>query len=195
IIGKAKAYVHELLSEKLPAGYLFHNFQHTQEVVEVCEEIAASMRLSQQDTENLQLAAWFHDTGFVEKRERHEEKSAQLAHSFLVRQNYPEAHIKTVERLILSTKEGVEPNDTLEKILHDADIAHIGRKRFFKKGELLRMEWEQAENTSYSDSEWAHIQLDFLINNKFCTLYALDKFDERRIQNIDKQRSNIQAFR
>jgi predicted metal-dependent HD superfamily phosphohydrolase len=195
IIGKAQMYVHELLSEKLPGGYLFHTFQHTQEVAEVCGEIAASMHLSKKDAENLQLAAWFHDTGFIEKREGHEEKSAQIARAFLSRQNYPEEQIKTVERLILSTKEGVEPNDTLEKILHDADIAHIGRKRFFKRGDLLRMELEQAENTSYSDNEWAHIQLDFLINNKFCTLYARDKFDERRMQNIEKQRSSIQLFR
>ena len=195
IIGKAQMYVHELLSEKLPGGYLFHNFQHTQDVIEVCEEIAASMHLSKKDAENLQLAAWFHDTGFIEKREGHEEKSAQLARTFLSHQNYPEDQVKTVERLILSTKEGVEPRDILEKILHDADIAHVGRKRFFKRGDLLRMELEQAQNVGYSDSEWAQIQLDFLINNKFCTLYARDKFDERRMQNIEKQRSSIQLFR
>lgn len=195
ITGKAKAYVHELLSEKLPDGYLFHNFQHTQEVAEVCKELAEPIHLSKKASENLQLAAWFHDTGFIEKREGHEEKSAQLARAFLSRQNYPEEQIKTVERLILSTKEGVEPRDTLEKILHDADIAHVGRKRFFKRGDLLRMELEQVENISYSDQEWAQIQLDFLINNKFCTLYARDQFDGRRLQNIEKQRSSIQQFR
>jgi predicted metal-dependent HD superfamily phosphohydrolase len=188
-------YVHELLSEKLPSGYLFHNFQHTQEVAEMCREIAAAVHLSKKEAEHLLLAAWFHDTGFVEKREGHEEKSAQIARAFLSRQNYPEEQIKTVERLILSTKPEPTPGDTLEKILHDADIAHVGRKRFFKRGDLLRMELEQTQNVSYSDNEWAHIQLDFLINNKFCTLYAREKFDERRMQNIEKQRSNIQLFR
>lgn len=192
-IRKAQTYVHELLSTKLPSGYLFHNFQHTQEVAEVCEELLAPLHLSSTATENLLLAAWFHDTGFIEKREGHEEMSAKIARAYLSRQNFPDGQIQEVERLILSTKVEVTLKDTLEKILHDADIAHTGRKRFFKKGDLLRLELEQVEDISYSDQEWAKIQFDFLVNNKFCTIDAQDKFDERRVKNIEKQRSNILA--
>ncbi len=194
LIGRAAKHVHELFLEKLSSGYLFHNFQHTREVSEMCEELAVPMGLSEEALEHLQLAAWFHDTGYIETREGHEEKSVEIARNYLAAQNYPEAGTQEVERLILSTKAEATPHDALEKILHDADIAHIGGKRFFKKGDLLRLELEQVENQSFSDQEWAQLQFDFLVQNNFCTLHAQEQQGSRRLKNIEKQRGDLQAF-
>ena len=76
---KAQDYVFNLLREKLSPSLIYHNYLHTAEVVEAANEVAEGSNLSKEDTELINLAAWFHDTGFVEKYEGHEEVSKEIA--------------------------------------------------------------------------------------------------------------------
>src|SRR6185503_12258207 len=96
ILQKASDYVFNLLREKLPANHIYHNFQHSSDVVESTEEIAEAVDLSKEDTEIVMLAAWFHDTGFIEKDEGHEEKSKEIAGRFLKENLYPQEKIEKI---------------------------------------------------------------------------------------------------
>ncbi len=191
IITKAKNFVEGFLKERLPAGFLYHNLNHTMDVYNNCEEISAGYNLSPENKEVLLLAALFHDTGFVSKYNGHEEESVKIAEDFLKKENYPGKKISEIEKLILSTKKEIYPSDVSEEILHDADIAHIGKKGFFRKGELLRLELEKVNGETHPDTEWEKNQLDFLSSNKFYTIYAKENFEKRLAKNISKQRANI----
>ena len=79
IIQKASDYVFNLMREKLPANHIYHNYNHTVDVAESAIEIAEGIDLSKEDTEIVVLAAWFHDSGFVESYEGHEEHSKEIA--------------------------------------------------------------------------------------------------------------------
>ena len=187
----AANFVEGFLKEKLPAGYLYHNFNHAMDVYNNCEEISAGFNLSKEDKEGLLLTALFHDTGFVLKYNGHEEESVKIAEDFLKKENYPYEKISEIKKLILSTKEKNIPSNLSEEILHDADIAHIGKKGFFRKGELLRSELENVNNESFTDMDWEKKQLDFLGSNKFYTSYARENFEKRLAKNIARQRANI----
>lgn len=193
ILDKTEKYVTQLFKDKLSPKYLYHNYNHTTEVVEIVEEMAKSYDLSDDKTEVLLLASWFHDTGYIEQFDDHEEISKKLAREFLSKEGYEEKQTEQVLKLIESTRYDHKPEDLLEEIIHDADIAHIGRKRFFRKGELLRIELEEFKNEKFSDTEWEKHQLDFLINTPFYTTYAKEKYRKRKANNIKKQRSNIDS--
>lgn len=191
ILNKARNYVEKFLNEKLPAEYLYHNFNHAMDVYDNCLEISEFYNISAEEKEILLIAALFHDTGFVYKYEGHEEESAKIAEDYLKKENYPSEKISEIKKLIMSTKADVSPSDLCQEIIHDADVAHTGKKGFFRKGELLRLEIEKVKNESIPDMEWEKRQLDFLSSNKFYTLYAKENYEKRLAKNISRQRKNI----
>ncbi|MTI21737.1 HD domain-containing protein [Fulvivirga sp. RKSG066] len=191
IITEAKEYVTELFKEQLPDNLLYHNLSHTNEVAEISQELGEISELADKDMEVLQLAAWFHDTGYIKKYNGHEAESIKYAKEFLEGKSYDKEGIDEVERLIKSTIRGHEPKDLVEEILNDADMAHLGRKRFFRKGELLRVELENYLDESYSELDWEKKQYQFLIDNQFITQAAKEEYGKRRVKNIKKQRKNI----
>jgi predicted metal-dependent HD superfamily phosphohydrolase len=191
LVKEAKNFVSGLLKRELPNNLSFHNWTHTYEVAQIAKKLAGKSDLSQEEVELLQITAWFHDTGFIKTYNNHEEESVKYGYGFLRDKDYDDNSKSELVRLILSTKREQEPEGMLEEILHDADIAHIGRKRFFRKGELLRAELENYLEESYTEFEWAQKQYEFLINNNFITEVAKQKYGQRRIKNINKQRKII----
>ena len=189
IVGEAMDFVSHLLKEKLTDQFKFHDYTHTAEVAGLCEKMGEYYHLSDADLENLLLAAWFHDTGFIRCYSGHEGESARIAGDFLISKGFDNQRVKSIQDLILSTKAEIKPVSLHEQILHDADIQHIGKKSFFDKGKLLRKEWELILHNTYGDDEWEWAQHKFLTFNEFATKYAREKFGSRLKKNIDKQKT------
>ncbi|MDF3076695.1 MAG: hypothetical protein K0S09_584 [Sphingobacteriaceae bacterium] len=194
VVKGASEYVFNLFKEKLPANYVYHNYKHTYETVKACKELAAEYNLTSRDMEILMLAAWFHDTGYVEAYDGHEEHSVVIMKNYLSGEYRMEA-LEEIEALILSTKWGHTPDGTLQEILHDADYINIGKKKFVERAELIRIEWERSLNKVYTNEEWAEEQLNFLLNTSFKTEEALAKYDDQREINIRLQRERIEELK
>jgi predicted metal-dependent HD superfamily phosphohydrolase len=195
LTGKAQEYVFSLFKEKLSPKFLYHNYKHTLEVVSTCHEIGEWYDLDKEQMEVLLLAAWFHDTGYAIAYNDHEEKSVGIAREFLISHQYPEEKANQVCRLVLSTSIHKKPDGILEEIMHDADYIHIGKKSFFEKAELLRIEWEVFLQRFYSDADWAKLQMDFLLENNFVTEYGLKEYGAQRGKNIESQRRKLEKLR
>jgi predicted metal-dependent HD superfamily phosphohydrolase len=191
LLEKASEYSSGIISEKLPKGIVYHNLDHTKEVVATAEEIGKNSGLSSDDMEMLLIAAWFHDSGITETYSNHEEKSAQIAREFLAMNKYPDEKINTVSNLIIVTKIPQNPKNLLEEIICDADISHIGRKGFNTRSQLLRAEWETLQNKKITDFEWLKSNIEFVAGNKFRTRYAKQNFEKQRLKNLDKLQKKL----
>lgn len=186
-----KQYVFELFKKELPNYCLYHNFAHTFQTVEAAKELATSYKISEKEYENMVIAAWFHDTGYTRDPKNHEEESVKILKGYFG-DSLHKKRADAIERLILSTKWGYEQTSLAEEIIHDADYINIGKKSFAKRAELLRCEWETINKKTYTELEWAELQLDFLINKKFKTCEAAHQFGARREKNIEKLRRAIE---
>ncbi len=191
IVAKASLYIQDLLKHHLSEEIQYHGISHTEDVVEAAEIIGEKRGLSEDKMEILLLAAWFHDAGFVETHENHEEASKRIANQWLEEQDYPQNKKEQVLDLIISTRQGETIEGDLAEILHDADLSHIGRKRFFRRGELYRVEEEKLYDKKYSELSWEKSQYRFLINHNFLTNEAQEEYGKRRVKNIKDQRKNI----
>ena len=98
---KAKQYTKKLLVS-LGSKYLFHNWNHTQEVVRVSMELGKQCGLSEKDLSILKVAAYFHDTGHVKSYTNHEEMSARIAAEFLEIRDVAKEEIETVKEEVLN---------------------------------------------------------------------------------------------
>ncbi|TZF81271.1 HD domain-containing protein [Pedobacter sp. BS3] len=190
ILQDTSEFIFGLFKDKLPEKCVYHSFKHTEQTVKVCKELAEAYNLTSRDLEVLLLAAWFHDSGYIETYEGHEEKSVEIMKNRLTG-HYKDDDIREIEQLILSTRFNVTPDGTLQEILHDADLINIGKKKMNEKAELLRIEWENCLNKKYTDLEWAELQLCFLLTVNFKTEEAQNKYGSQREANIRKQHDVI----
>jgi len=182
----ASEYVYDLMKDKLPGIYVYHNFKHTSEVVDAIKKIGNKSDLSEDDLEIVTLAGWFHDSGFTQKYENHEDVSIEIARNFLKENNYPEEKIEKVVNCINATRFPQAPKNLLEEIICDADLFHLGTKDYDDKSDLLRVEWEKTGNKEYSQLDWIKINIDFLLSHKFYTKYAKKNLEENKTDMLVK---------
>lgn len=184
IVQKAEAYVFSLIRDKLPPNYIYHNYNHTVDVVESVIEIAEGSELSKEETEMVVLAAWFHDTGFIKVYDGHEEKSQEIAAKFLRENLYPEEKIEMVLGCIAATKYPQQPTNMLEYVICDADLSGIASKKYYEKAAFLRRELELALGRTETDAEWLESEVNFLSQHRYHTPYAHLKFDKKRTLHV-----------
>ena len=191
IVSKAKSYVLALLEDKLPGQLVYHSPNHTSMVVKEARALGEAAELDAADQEALVLAAWFHDTGYIDTYDGHEFRSAELAGEWLTKHQYPAERVALVQQLIKATHRDAERKTDLERLLVDADMSSMGREDFFANGELLRAEWETTLGKVYSNTEWAESQLDFLTSSKFLTPTAKDRYRRQFKDNVKAQRKQL----
>ncbi|MGH1520072.1 Pycsar system effector family protein [Chryseobacterium sp. JK1] len=187
ILHKAKNYVEILFKDKLSSVYFYHNFIHTAYTVNKAEEIMKNTPVSEEDQEKVLVALWFHDTGYIECAQNHEEKGVEVMREFLQKENYPESYIQDVEKLILATKITYVPQTLLEKIVKDADFSHFAGHDYNDISDALRKEWELTNFRCFSNDEWNAGNLDMLKNkHTFYTDYAKENWEPLKKKNIKK---------
>lgn len=173
LLTQARAYVTEIFRHKVDVHFVFHNLEHTQQVVAAAEELAAHYGLSDDDRMVLLLSAWFHDTGFSSGRaEDHEKESIRLATEFLQRHSVDGETIQRVSSCIQATRMPQSPLSLVEKIMCDADLFHLGNHEFRKMNEHLRQEQEFYFKTEFSKKEWRQRNIEFLESHQYFTDYA-----------------------
>ncbi|WP_426276104.1 Pycsar system effector family protein [Chryseobacterium sp. S-02] len=187
ILQKAKDYVEILFKDKLSSVYFYHNFIHTTYTVNKAEEILRHTQVSEEDQEKVLLALWFHDTGYIECAQNHEEKGVEIMKSFLKKENYPDEYIQDITRLILATKITYEPQNLLEQIVKDSDCSHFASHDYNDISDALRKEWELTNVRCFSNDEWNAGNLEMLKNkHKFYTDYAKQNWQPLKEKNIKK---------
>ncbi|PTM11943.1 MAG: phosphohydrolase [Bacteroidetes bacterium] len=187
LIAETEKFVVQLLNDKLDNKFVYHNLAHTQRVVEKSIELVELAKINEPDKTHLLLSAWLHDTGYTEKIENHEDESSIIASTFLSEQGLSKNEIDIVCNLILATKINNEPKTQLEKIIRDADCAHIGNKNYLDISELLRKEWELTSDKTLSESDWLAENINFLsTKHRFYTNEASSIWDKGKGKNLSQ---------
>ena len=192
LIEQSEEFVSNLLKDKLSNLYSYHNFNHTQSVVNATKELSDKEKVSAVERELLLVAAWFHDTGYVKGFENHENESVKIASEFLRERNQPDEFIEKISSLISATAKEYVPQNHLEKIIKDADYIHIISDEYVSTCELLRLELKNTGIVSFSNLEWATENFDFLLNkHRFYTDYAQKKWQPLKEKNLIRVQKKI----
>ena len=62
---EVESYVKSLFNDKSSEDLIYHNLNHTTDVVITSEKIGQSSSLDDEQMELLLIAAWFHDVGYL----------------------------------------------------------------------------------------------------------------------------------
>lgn len=187
IVAATAEYVAALFRDPSTQSFPFHNYQHTTEVVQAAQQIGVGEGLTEQDLEIVTVAAWMHDVGYFEAYRGHEEKSAETARSFLRERGYPAEQIELVARCILATRYPQQPETLLERVICDADMAHLGGDGAAERSAALRLEQAQIFGKHYDDQTWSFANLAFLQNQHYHTETARRLYEANLQEHIRRQ--------
>lgn len=194
IVKSSSDYVDGFLKENLPLEFTYHNFCHARDVFEAVTELGENSGLPDSELEIIQVAAWFHDTGFVKGYLGHEYKSVDIAKEYLISIHCPVKKIERIIAIILMTELANMPITLSEKIIRDADILHIAKEDFFSKCLALKSEWDYTGFKNLTESEWLQTCLDFISSAAFFTEFANLKYEPGRKKNISCLREMIKEL-
>ncbi len=147
----------------------FHNLWHTEEdVLPAARRLAACSALPPEERRLLEVAAAYHDCGYLETCVEHERASMRIAAGILPGWGFSPAQVQQVLRLILATRMPQRPNGLLEQVLVDADLDVLGREDFWERNRALRRELEN-NGSRASERQWLEAQLTFLQAHRYFT--------------------------
>lgn len=193
-LNSTSTYVLSILTTRTLVENFYHDVNHTKEVVQSALEIGIGEKLSESKLEMIQIAAWFHDVGYIEKTEGHEKVSVKYARKFLAELKYPSNKIKIIIDAILATKIPQRPKNKFEKILCDADLFHFGKETFFDRNNKYRVEFENHLGHKLSEHDWLVKTIDFVKNQNFFTNYAKRNFNDQKKENLRQLNEQLQLI-
>lgn len=184
---QARRYALHRLEHELHPALCYHSIIHTRDdVAPAVERLAATEGVSGEGLLLLRTAAFFHDLGFVERREGHEAVSVQIAEAQLPAFGYGAAQIAEIGQMIMATRLPQAPGSPLAAMLADSDLDMLGRVDFLDFNRLLRAELA-AFAPPIADADWYRQQLGFVRDHGYWTSTA------RTLRNLGKAR-NIQLL-
>ena len=185
LLQETETYVKEYFDKHISAEYVFHDFEHTVQTVAAARTIGEGFQLDEHDMLLLNLATWFHDTGYAEGPKDHEERSCHIVSLFL-QGKIADADLKTIQALIRATKVPQKPQTVLEQIICDADLSHLGMETYWDRTGKYRQELILARKTVMSEQDWVDFELNFMLNHNYHTAVANDLFNKRKAKHIQQ---------
>lgn len=169
----------DYLTKALSKNYSYHSIEHFRDVVKQAERIAKKEKIEPAFINDIKLAAWLHDVGYIWSPNNHEKISCEYAKVLLKALKYPESKIDLITGMIMATQLPQSPKNIFEEIICDADLDYLGRSDYKKISNKFRMELELSGKIS--NLEWLKIQEKFLKSHNYFTLTS------KKLRNNQKQ--------
>jgi uncharacterized membrane-anchored protein YitT (DUF2179 family)/predicted metal-dependent HD superfamily phosphohydrolase len=189
---KVYSFLINKLEKELPAYLSYHNAEHTKNVIAAVEHLATAENINGDELTLLKTAALFHDAGFLQQADGHEEISCIWARDHLPDYGYTDSQIEQICRIIMATRLPQSPSDQLGKILCDADLFYLGNENYSANADKLFKEFEQAGVVT-TDSEWQLMQVEFISTHRYFTQSAEALLEKKKQQKLQELKSNLES--
>lgn len=173
---KVYSFLMSKLESGLPGWLTYHTATHTKNVIEGAEKLAVAEGVSGDDLVKLKTAALFHDAGFLQQAEGHEEVSCIMAREYLPDFDYTKDEVEHICQMIMATRLPQTPADHLGEILCDADLFYLGKEGYTSNAEKLYREFRHLKVVD-NDTEWQLKQIEFLGSHKYFTKTAIEELN------------------
>lgn len=174
-INPIKKHIVAKLKEGLSKKLAYHSIHHTLDVTQQCLTIANEEGITDlHELECLEIAALYHDIGFIYTYDRHEAKGCEIVREQLPGFGVTDIGIEVICGLIMATKVPQQPKNHLQQIICDADLDYLGRPDFYQISNDLRIELI-AYNLITDQHDWEERQLNFLNTHQYFTKTSLEK--------------------
>lgn len=188
---QAVDYALQRLESELPPHLTYHNYWHTQgDVLPAAVRLARMSGCSEEDVQLIEVAAAYHDIGFLYVIQEHEMVGASIAAQILPQYGFSWPQIERIINLIMATRLPQSPGNTLEQCLADADLDALGREDFLERSEALRLETASL-GQALDLVAWDARQLPFLEGHQYFTAAARSLREAAKQEHIALLKARI----
>jgi len=189
---RIEEYVKGLFDQMHSPALVFHNLEHTENVVKRTIEIAGHYNVSEKEMLILFAASWFHDTGYLfTEPARHEEMSCEIMKKFMKDLLTDEQVITDIEGCIMATKSPRNPKTLLEEIICDADTFHLGTKDFKEMNKKVMQE-VKLRDPEIKTEDFREGTIKMLEEHVYYTNYCKELLDKRKEKNLKKLKKKVE---
>jgi predicted metal-dependent HD superfamily phosphohydrolase len=192
ILDQVKTHIEDAFHSKLDKKHVYHNLSHTENVATHAVELANYYKLEDKEFFIVLAASWFHDLGYLDKWEQHEQRGADAATEFLAEKGVDEETIAAVRACILATKMPQSPKNLLEQIVCDSDLYHLGSDEFKESNRLMRKETENLLGKEIDKHAWKLGTIKLMESHHYHTEYCRNKLDAKKRQNLEDLKAKVQ---
>ncbi|EAZ81534.1 HD domain-containing protein [Algoriphagus machipongonensis] len=173
------------LEADLPDYLTYHGLDHTLDVLNVCDQYIRRLNLPEEERYLLRTGAIVHDMGFLKGPANHEEVGSGMAAELMKNLGMPENYIQEVKGLVMATKIPQTPQNSLQKIICDADLDYLGRNDYPEISEKLFKELKFMKVLE-TEEQWKNLQINFLKAHHFHTPFAIEKREPKKQKWLKK---------
>jgi predicted metal-dependent HD superfamily phosphohydrolase len=171
------------LQKELDPALIYHNVSHTLDVMKQAESIARSEGIGPgHKSDLLNIAAAYHDCGFLYVYKGHEEKGCEIVRTDLAG-ILSEKDLDIICGIIMATKIPQTPHNLLEEIICDADLDYLGRDDFEPISKNLYKEFIDFGIIKPQD-DWDAFQIKFFEIHHYFTSTALSKRKNKKQEHL-----------
>lgn len=185
LIADTEEYIKDFFAQKISGEYVFHDLEHTAQTVLAARLIGEGFECDNHELSLLQLAGWFHDTGYTEGADGHEERSCIHAETYL-RNKIADDDLRTILGMIRATRIPQQPKTMLEQILCDADLSHLGMETYWDRTGRLRQEFILTRNWVMGEQDWIDFEINFMMAHDYHTAIAREMFNKRKAKHVQQ---------
>jgi uncharacterized protein len=180
----AIVYALSRLGTELSPDLTYHSHWHTEQVVlPAVSHLTQKSQIPEDIRKHIEVAAAFHDIGFIETYQGHELAGMALAEQVLPEFGFPPEIIYQIKGMILATRLPQNPQNLMEEILADADLDVLGRDDFFEQNDALYRE-VVAYGNLVDRLQWLEGQIKFISGHEYFTSAARNRRGFREQQNL-----------
>lgn len=184
---KTEQFVTKLFHDSERPELFYHNLDHTRSVVNKAQEIAGHYSISEDESLALHIAAWFHDTGYLNGGSAgHEERSVELMREFALAEGVKEEVINNAAGCIIATRSPREPHSLIEEIICDADTYNLGSKDFKESNKLVWAEMQALGGGPLTRADFDEATHRMMEEHHFFTSYAKELLKNGKTKNMKK---------
>lgn len=176
--------IHDL-ETNLPPYLTYHDYNHTNLVLEKAILIAEKEKVSDDELELLKMAAIYHDTGYKISHENHESESCRIAEKELPGYGFNKSKIDQICGMIMATKIPQQPKTHLESILADADLEYLGTNEYDNISDKLYVEMKHFR-PDLTPKKWYEIQISFISKHSYHTSFCRKNREPEKRRNLKK---------
>ena len=191
LIRQSKSLAEQVFKKRAFEKHLFHNFQHTQDVVNAVNVIGHHTNLTSEELESAFVAAWLHDIGYEQGSKNHEQISAEKAKQLMESLGAPHKKIVEVEEAILATRMPQQPKTIVSQVLCDADLYHLATEKCQEKANMLREEWKVTGTKEMTNEEWVQVNIKFMEEHHYHTPYGQAVLEQGKQKNIKMLKKSL----
>lgn len=171
-----------ILCTKWNARYSYHNLTHTLFVVKAVDIIGRHEKCSIKELELLQIAAWWHDIGFLVHPDNHEKTGCTMVKEKFSAWGFTNEEIDSVCKMIIATHLPQTPESLLGKIICDADLFYLGTSLSQEFSDKLAQEWFTL-GIIQSQEQFLTKQHDFIAAHSYFTTYGKEILEPQKRMN------------